>query len=119
MFSVRPVRFSVILVGETGSGKSGWASLALNLFGKEFAYDRLSDNWNSTPKSLLDLITRAMDVMVVIDDYVEKAGPGAAYQQAAREQINRAIGNGAARNVQNRDGSRRDGRKVGALVVST
>lgn len=119
LFAARPVRFMISVVGETGSGKSGLASLILNLFGKDFAHDRLPTSWNSTGVSLLGLMTHLVHVMLVIDNYVEKPGPGGAYQRSARNLVSMAIGDGAVRGASNRDGTRRPDRDIGALVVST
>jgi len=68
---------ALMIVGETGTGKSALASLFQSAFGPSMAHGPgLPTSWSSTRNAIEELGHLAADTMMVIDDFVPGTGQG-------------------------------------------
>lgn len=112
--------FGVGIVGTTGLGKSELAALVQQHYGAGMTARALPGNWSSTANAIGELMFRAADAPVTIDDYVPHGSP--ATQERLAETADRVIrgsGNGAGRQRSNRDGTLRDDHPPRGLPVMT
>ncbi|MGQ9622318.1 MAG: DUF927 domain-containing protein [Candidatus Caldatribacteriaceae bacterium] len=108
------------IYGLTGSQKSTLAALFLSHFGGPFDASFLPVSWLATENALEEVLFRARDKLVVIDDWApEKHRLQAAELERKAGRIARQIGNRQARARLRSDLSRRPDRPPNALVVST
>jgi len=121
LIPARRANFTLNLVGETGSMKSGLAGLVLNLYGSAFNFDYLTGNWGSTAKANIDLLSRPRHTMLVIDDYLEgtTGGAHAARRAAERDALIRAQGNAAPVDRLKSDATRNNGNDPGVVLATT
>lgn len=111
---VRPLDFSVYVVGETGSFKSEICGVVQAHFGSAFRGKNLPENWSSTANSIEYRAYLAKDVIFVIDDYV----PGEVSPVVAGR-IFRGAGNKSGRGRMSSDGSMRPVYYARCLPVAT
>lgn len=107
---IEPVGSVLYLTGPTGCYKSTLLALKLSFFGRNFSYNKLPGNFESTANSIENIGFRLKDVAYGIDDLAPDgslADVQAKGRMAAR--IIRAIGNGegSGRNRMNVDGTLR------------
>ncbi|MDD4976575.1 MAG: bifunctional DNA primase/polymerase [Bacteriovorax sp.] len=111
---VRPLDFSVYVVGETGSFKSEICGVIQAHFGSAFGGKNLPENWSSTANSIEHRAYLAKDVIFVIDDYV----PGEV-SPLVTGRIFRGAGNKSGRGRMSSDGSQRPVYYARCLPVAT
>ncbi|HXX68372.1 MAG TPA: DUF927 domain-containing protein [Polyangiaceae bacterium] len=107
--------FSILLVGKTGTGKSGLAGLAAGFFG-EWSFDSPPLSWSATPAAIERVLFHARDTVVVVDDFVPGAEKGLD-EKATR--ILQSIGNRTGRERNNRANEAQASRPPRAMVLST
>jgi phage/plasmid primase-like uncharacterized protein len=114
--------FSLILVGQSGSGKSSIAALAQAHFGAAM-WDRngLPADWSSTANALEHLAFQAADAVLVIDEgEAAHAAPSArADLDSKMARILRSVGNQASRSRMMADGRMATDKAPRALVIAT
>lgn len=121
LIPARRMNFTITVVGETGSGKSGLTGAVLQAFGPAFGYDHLTDSWSSTLNSLLDMASRACHAPLVIDDYVEidTGATGVGRQANNRDTLVRMVANAASKGRLNANATRNDGLRPETCLIST
>ena len=113
-------RFTVFLVGRTGSRKSGLAGLALQHFAPSASWDALTTQWSSTDNALERVLFEAKDSMVVIDDFNPTGSRQDIQKYHTRaERVLRTQGNGGGRSRLRHDATPRPETPPRGLVVST
>jgi hypothetical protein len=113
-------RFTVFLVGRTGSRKSGLAGLALQHLAPSANWDALTTQWSSTDNALERVLFEAKDSMVVIDDFNPTGSRQDIQKYHARaERVLRTQGNGGGRSRLRHDATPRPETPPRGLVVST
>jgi phage/plasmid primase-like uncharacterized protein len=114
--------FSLVLVGQSGSGKSSLAALAQAHFGAAMA-DRssLPADWSSTANALEFMCFQAADAILVIDEGEAAHGSPAARAELDNKiaRILRAVGNQATRSRMTADGRMVPNKPPRALVIAT
>ena len=114
--------FSLVFVGQSGSGKSSIAALAQAHFGAAMA-DRnsLPADWSSTANALEFMAFQAADAVLVIDEGEAALGSPAARAELDTKiaRILRAIGNQATRSRMMTDGRMVPDKPPRALVIAT
>lgn len=108
----------VWLYGPTGSYKSSFAALLLAFFGPEFDRERLTASWQDTAASLETKLSRAKDVLSVIDDFAPR-GVDRDELRCKVAQVIRAVGNGQSRSRMRSDLTARPDRPPRTLVMGT
>lgn len=114
--------FSLLLIGQSGSGKSSVAALAQAHYGKAMA-DRTSlpADWSSTANALEFMAFQAADALLVIDEGEAAQGSPAARAELENKigRILRAIGNQSTRSRMGPNGRMLPDKPPRALVVAT
>jgi hypothetical protein len=114
--------FSLVLVGQSGSGKSSLAALAQAHYGSAM-WDRngLPADWSSTANALEHMTFQAADALLVIDEGEAAQGSPAARAELDTKigRILRAVGNQAARTRMKSDGTLVPSKPPRALVIAT
>jgi hypothetical protein len=110
--------------GQTQSGKSTLAHLALTHFGPTFIQGheyRAPKDWTSTPTDLEGAMFTAKDVPIILDDYAPAHSGATEARQLARKAhyVVRSVGNRSSRGRANADLSERRQRPPRGLVIAT
>lgn len=116
LFSARPVRGVVYLVGASGSYKTTAAMLVQSFFG---AFKDPPASWFDTPAALERAAFAAKDCLVVIDDIAPKSGDSNDEVRAKASRVIRAIGNQKGRRRMHADMTAQREFPPRALVIST
>jgi Domain of unknown function (DUF927) len=115
-----PCDFTLHIVGPTGGGKTEFATLAQQHFGKAFTSRNLAAAWSGTANSLEAIAFAAKDALLVIDDF---APQGSLYEvsRANRDadRFIRAQGNNAGRSRLRADATLRHTKSPRGLALST
>jgi len=108
------------IYGQSGAGKSAFAALIQQHFGREMTATNLSANWESTANALEMIAFHAADSVLLIDDFAPQGSQtdlGRLHRNA--ERLLRAQANQAGRIRMNPDGSLRAERPPRGLIMST
>ncbi len=111
---------SVHYTGPTGAFKTEIAALDQRHYGAGLDSRHLPGSWSSTANANEDLLFRAKDALIVIDDFA----PGGSQHEIGRanreaDRVMRAQANGSARQRMRADGSLRPPRPPRGLTLST
>lgn len=114
------VDFGIHISGQTGTGKSELAAIALQHFGPAFNARNLSASWMSTSNANEGLGFAAKDALLVLDDFAP-AGSRLDVQRlhGGADRIFRGLGNNTGRARMRTDTSVRNSLRIRALVLST
>lgn len=113
------VDFALFIEGVTGAFKTAVAALAQAYFGKGFDARHLPASWSSTANALEDVMFRAKDMVVVIDDFVPAHAGEKAAMDAKADRVFRGAANGSARQRLKQDGTPRPERPPRCLPIAT
>ena len=115
-----PADFGLFLSGPTQIGKSEYAALAQQHYGRGFDSRSLPASWLSTGNALRELAFQAKDALLVIDDFAPSGSP-ADVQRLNREaeSLLRGQGNSSPRLRMRADGTVPAGRPSRATILST
>lgn len=113
-------RLMAHLCGESGSGKTEAAILAMQHFGEGYSSNSSMATWNGTANSLEEKLVRCRDTTILIDDLVV-AGDSRAAQNKAQlvDVVVRGIGNGHARDRLDRSANPRPPAEIRSAAIST
>lgn len=115
-----PVDYSIILLGQWGSGKTELASAMLAYFGAGFNARTVPFSWLSTENSLERSLHSAKDCITVVDDFVLSTSPNEANKLFAKaERLLRGAGNQSGRDRLDPRGSQQAAYYPRGLLVST
>ncbi len=90
--------FTMVLVGQTGQGKSELAVLPQQFFGAGFSRGRLPASYEDTPNAIEYTLAMVKDALTVIDDHPPTSSPRKQAQYAeVQERLFRSGGNRSAR----------------------
>lgn len=112
--------FAMHLSGQTGQGKSEFAALLQQHFGRGLDAHHLPGSWSSTGNALEVLAFAAKDVLLVIDDFAPEGSLNdiqRQHREAAR--LLRAQGNNSGRQRLRADASLRPTKAPRGLILST
>lgn len=98
-------RFILYFTGKTGSGKSSWAALMLNFFGR-FAYTEKTLHFRDTVNAIEKVFALTDSTLVLLDDRIPSTTAKVRVQMESIEQaVARQIGDRSGRARMNADGS--------------
>lgn len=109
--------FAGHIVGESGAGKSEFASLIQQHFGPTMDRQHLPASWTGTANSIEVYASLAGDAILVVDDFVKEGGNGQADRQA--ERVFRAQGNRTGRSRMGSNGVLNAGYAPNGIILST
>lgn len=117
---VRPIDFSMAVIGGTGVQKTSATVIAQGFFGKNFNHRHLPGNWASTANSLEKAASQAKDVIYMIDDFAP-AGCQADVQRLHRDadRLLRGVGNQGGRMRMRSDATLRAEYHAKGLIIIT
>ncbi|MCW8139252.1 MAG: DUF927 domain-containing protein, partial [Planctomycetota bacterium] len=113
-------RFSLFLLGTTGTRKSCLTALAQQHFGLGMSFDALPCSWEATANALEGIAFAAKDAVLAVDDFRPRGSSAEqARLQAAADRLFRSQANNAGRQRMRDDLSHRPPRPPRGLVVSS
>jgi hypothetical protein len=115
-----PTDFGLHVAGPTGVGKSEFAALCQQHFGRGLDARNLPANWASTANALEAMAFAAKDALIVVDDFAPNGSQAdvARYHREA-DRLFRAQGNRAGRQRMRADATLRPTKWPRGLVLST
>lgn len=111
--------FAIFVEGVTGALKTAVAAVAQSYFGMGFTARHLPASWSSTANALEDVMFRAKDMVVVIDDFVPAHAGDKAAMDAKADRVFRGAANGSGRQRLKQDGTPRPERPPRCLPIAT
>jgi hypothetical protein len=111
--------FSLFLAGRSGVFKTALAALCQQHFGAEMDARVLPAHFGSTANSLEELVFKAKDALLVVDDFVPAGEADDCRMYATAERLFRAAGNRQGRGRMSGGGRLRPTRPPRALVLAT